>query len=166
MTSFEDIFKFRKKNNLTSVKKKQISIYLSSICSFELSLVEESSQCTSPYFASWYQDRIKKSMIHPVIKEILLIDDSVKKIETLVFSNVTDMLKTIPVEDFQRWHQKREQCLHWCVAAQGNYFEVDWWLKHIKTLANKNSDSLLNLQILYINNITIGSITVFQFYSF
>ena len=37
--------------------------------------------------------------------------------------NVTDMLRTIPVEDFQRCYQKFEQGLHWCVAAQGNYFE-------------------------------------------
>ena len=33
------------------------------------------------------------------------------------------MLKTIPVEDFQR--RKWEQRLHRRVAAQGNYFEVD-----------------------------------------
>jgi hypothetical protein len=32
----------------------------------------------------------------------LLIGDSVKKIKTLVFSIVTDMLKTKPVEDLQR----------------------------------------------------------------
>ena len=33
------------------------------------------------------------------------------------------MLKTIPVEDFQRHYQKWKQRLHRCVAAQGNYFE-------------------------------------------
>ena len=38
--------------------------------------------------------------------------------------NVMDMLKTIPVKDFQRCYLKWE-CLHWCVAAQGNYFERD-----------------------------------------
>ena len=55
----------------------------------------------------------------PVIttKEIMLIGDSVKKI--LVVSIVTDMLKTISVEDFQRCYQK------WCVPAQGNSFEGD-----------------------------------------
>ena len=37
-------------------------------------------------------------------------------------TSVTDMLKTIPVEDFQRCWEKR---LHRCVAAQGNYFEED-----------------------------------------
>ena len=39
--------------------------------------------------------------------------------------SVTDMLKTIPVEDFQRCYQKWEQRLHRCVAAQENYFEED-----------------------------------------
>ena len=39
--------------------------------------------------------------------------------------SVTDMLKTKPVEDFQRCYQKWEQRLHRCVAAQGNYFEGD-----------------------------------------
>ena len=37
--------------------------------------------------------------------------------------SVTDMLKTNPVEDFQRGYQKWEQRLHRCVAAQGNCFE-------------------------------------------
>jgi len=55
----------------------------------------------------------------------LLIGDSVKKIKRLVFSILMDMLKTIPVEDFQRCYQKWEQRLHRCVAAQGNYFERD-----------------------------------------
>ena len=41
------------------------------------------------------------------------------------FSIVTDMLKTMPVEDFQRCYRKWEQCLHWRVAALGNYFERD-----------------------------------------
>lgn len=36
--------------------------------------------------------------------------------------NVTNMLKTVLVEDFQRYYQKWERCLHRCVAAQGNYF--------------------------------------------
>ena len=34
-----------------------------------------------------------------------------------------DMLKTIPVEDFQRCYQKKGQRPHQCAAAQGNYFE-------------------------------------------
>jgi hypothetical protein len=45
--------------------------------------------------------------------------------------SITDMLKSIPVEDFQRCYQQWEQCL-WCVAAQGNYFEgdnIDVWKK-------------------------------------
>ena len=45
--------------------------------------------------------------------------------ETLgnIQKSVTGLLKIIPVEDFQRCYQKWEQCLHRCVAAQGNYFE-------------------------------------------
>ena len=39
--------------------------------------------------------------------------------------SITDMLKTIAVEDFQRCYQKWEQHLYQCVAAQGNYFEGD-----------------------------------------
>ena len=42
------------------------------------------------------------------------------------------MLKVTPVENFQRSYQKREQRLHQCVAAQGNYFEgdnIDVWKK-------------------------------------
>ena len=35
--------------------------------------------------------------------------------------SVTDTLKTIAVEDFQRCYQKWEQRLHRCVAAKGNY---------------------------------------------
>ena len=35
------------------------------------------------------------------------------------------MLKAIPVKDFQRCYQKWEQRLHLCIAAQGNYFEMD-----------------------------------------
>ena len=58
-------------------------------------------------------------------KEILLISDSAKKIKTLVFSILTDMLKTVPVEDFQHCYQKWEQCIHWCLAAHENYFEGD-----------------------------------------
>ena len=42
-------------------------------------------------------------------------------IENLVTS-IMDMLKTIPVEDFQHYYQKWE-CLYRCVAAQENYFE-------------------------------------------
>ena len=38
---------------------------------------------------------------------------------------LTDMLKTIPVENFQHCYQMWEQRLHRCVAAQGNYFEGD-----------------------------------------
>ena len=36
---------------------------------------------------------------------------------------VTDTLKALSVVDFQHCYQKWEQRLHWCVAAQGNYFE-------------------------------------------
>ena len=56
-------------------------------------------------------------------KEILLIGDSVKMIKTLVFSIVKGMLKTIPVEDFQRCFQTWRQCFYRCAAALGNYFE-------------------------------------------
>ena len=38
-----------------------------------------------------------------------------------VLEEQTDMLKTIPVEDFQGCYQKWEQCLHRCVAAQVKY---------------------------------------------
>jgi hypothetical protein len=37
--------------------------------------------------------------------------------------SLTDILKTIPVEDFQRCYQKLEKLLYRCVAALGNYFE-------------------------------------------
>ena len=37
--------------------------------------------------------------------------------------SLTDMLKTIPVEDFQSSYQKWKQSFHQCVAAQGKYFE-------------------------------------------
>ena len=48
------------------------------------------------------------------------------------------MLKTIPVEDFLRCYQKWEQRLHWCVAAQGNYFEGDNIMSEkTKPLVNK-----------------------------
>ena len=46
--------------------------------------------------------------------------------------DVTDMLKTTPVEDLQRCYQKWEQRLHLCVAIQENYFEghkTDVWKK-------------------------------------
>ena len=39
-------------------------------------------------------------------------------------TSVSDMLKTIPLEDFKRCYQKWEQRLHRRVAAQGNYFDV------------------------------------------
>ena len=39
--------------------------------------------------------------------------------------SITDMLKTILVKEFQHCYQKWEQCLHQCLAAQGNYFEVE-----------------------------------------
>ena len=39
--------------------------------------------------------------------------------------SVKDMLKNIPVKDFQRCYQKWEQRFHRCVAAQGNYFDGD-----------------------------------------
>ena len=35
------------------------------------------------------------------------------------------MLKTLPVEDFQRCYQKWEQRLHGWIAAQRNCFEGD-----------------------------------------
>ena len=38
--------------------------------------------------------------------------------------SVTDELKGIPAEAFQHCYE-RKQRLHRCVAAQGNYFEVD-----------------------------------------
>lgn len=38
---------------------------------------------------------------------------------------VTEQLKAIPVEDFQRCYQEWEQRLRRCIAAQGNYFEGD-----------------------------------------
>ena len=52
-----------------------------------------------------------------------LLDVEVTSVSWL--GQLTDMLKTIPIEDFQRCYQKWEQCLHRCVAAQGNYFEGD-----------------------------------------
>ena len=42
-----------------------------------------------------------------------------------LIKSITDMLKTIPVADFQRCYQKWEQCLHRCVAAHANYFVRD-----------------------------------------
>ena len=39
--------------------------------------------------------------------------------------SVTDILKAIPFEYFQRCYQKWEERLHRRVAAQGNYFEGD-----------------------------------------
>ena len=39
--------------------------------------------------------------------------------------SVTDMMKPIPVEDFQRCYQKWEKHLHRYVAAQWNYFGED-----------------------------------------
>ena len=57
---------------------------------------------------------------------------------------VTDMLKTILVDKFQRCNQKWEQRLHRCVAAQGNYFEEDnIYVWKNKNLASKKSVSLL-----------------------
>ena len=108
MTSFEDMFKFRKKNNLASVKKKQISIDLS----FDLLIRAffgrgELAVCHSLLYIlvslknSWF------ITCDHTTKEILLNDDYVKKNKKLVFSidlsSVADMLKTIPVEDFQRF---------------------------------------------------------------
>ena len=63
-----------------------------------------------------------------------------------------DMLKTIPVEGFQRCYQKMEERLHRCVAAQGNCFEediIDVW-KKIKTLVNNKSVSWLFSHTWYI----------------
>jgi len=37
--------------------------------------------------------------------------------------SVTDELKGIPAEAFQHCYEQCTQCLHCCVAAQGNYFE-------------------------------------------
>ncbi|GFY02523.1 protein GVQW3 [Trichonephila clavipes] len=67
-------------------------------------------------------------------------DENIERVNTLVRSDhrltfrmlkniqksVRGMLKTISVEDFQRSYQQREQRLHRYVAAQGNYFEVDY----------------------------------------
>jgi len=39
--------------------------------------------------------------------------------------SVTDKLKGIPAEAFQHCYEQCEQRLRRCVAAQGNYFEVD-----------------------------------------
>ena len=39
--------------------------------------------------------------------------------------SVTDILKSIPVEDFQHCNQNWEQRLHRCVTARGNYFDGD-----------------------------------------
>lgn len=36
---------------------------------------------------------------------------------------VTDMLETIPVEEFQRYYQKWEQRLYRCVPVLENYYE-------------------------------------------
>ena len=60
------------------------------------------------------------------------------------FFVVMDMLKTIPVEDFQRCYQKWEQHLHQYIAAQGTYFEgdnIDFRKK--KTVVNKKSVPLI-----------------------
>ena len=57
-----------------------------------------------------------------------------------VQKSVTDMLKTIPVEDFQGCYKKWKQRLHRCVAVQGNYSILKGkilMLKKIKTLVNK-----------------------------
>ena len=40
--------------------------------------------------------------------------------------SVTNMLNTIPIEDYQRCYQKWKQRLHQCEAAQGNYFEGEY----------------------------------------
>jgi hypothetical protein len=39
--------------------------------------------------------------------------------------SVTNKLKGIPAEAFQHCYEQWKQCLHCCVAAQGNYFEED-----------------------------------------
>ena len=39
--------------------------------------------------------------------------------------SITDELKGIPAEAFQHCYEQWKQCLHRCVAAQGNYFEGD-----------------------------------------
>ena len=126
MTSVEDIFKCRKKDDLSSVKK-------TNQLWFDFRFAHSSWQCVSPYFASWSQDRIKNPLFITndyTTEEILLIGDSAKKVKTLVISIVTDMLKTIPAEDFQRCYQKWEQRLHRCVAAQGDNIDV-WKNKNI-----------------------------------
>ena len=74
-------------------QKKKSALIWSSIYPLELSLVEETSQCDSPYFASWSQDCIKNPWFitcDHTTKEILLIGDSVKKIKALLFLIVTD----------------------------------------------------------------------------
>ena len=76
--------------------------------------------------------------------------------------SVMDMLKTTPVEDFQRCYQKREQRLHRCVAGQGNCFEgdnVDVWNK-IKTLVNKKSVIIFLLHLEYLSKLEMKHLTV------
>ena len=57
---FKDVFinKFWKNNSVWI-----IPLLSKNKSALELSLVEESSQCSTPYFASWSQDRIIKSTI-------------------------------------------------------------------------------------------------------
>ena len=92
-------------------------------------------------------------MIHPVITRVLKSCSLAilsRRSKHLFFSIVTDILKTIPVEDFQRCYQKREQ-LHWCVASQGNYFKgdnIDVW-KKLKLWEIKKTVSLLFWHTLY-----------------
>jgi hypothetical protein len=61
--------------------------------------------------------------LFPKLKKVLK-RRNFRTLENIQMS-VTDMLKTIPVEDFQHCYQKWKQGLHRCVAAQGNYFDGD-----------------------------------------
>ena len=83
-------------------------------------------------------------------KEILLTGESVNNIKTLVFSIVTNMLKTIPIKDFQ---------ISRAATKSGNNVSIDVQLlkgrgitlmfEKNKTLIIKKSVSLLNLPALY-----------------
>ena len=77
------------------------------------------------------------------------------------------MLKTIPVEDFQRYYQKWEQRLHRCVAAQENYFErITLMFEKIKkTLVNKKSVPLLFCHTLYLTKRNVKHIIPSCYYS-
>ena len=90
---------------------------------------------------SQYRSGVSQDSHRWIIAELWTIITAIQGVGTLenIQNSVTDMLKTIPVEDFQRCY---EQLFHRRVAAQGNYFE-HWCWKKIKTSVNKKSVSLL-----------------------